>query len=190
MRDWARQPNEPPLWFERFERYRLAGPARSLLKLYNEEREKAGKSWIKSAPASWAEAAKTWQWEARAAAWDDQELAKEALLREEELRKEREQARQTRRTLLKVAQSRLAKRLAEPDVADLKPEGAFHALRIVLHESRAEYDDEPVQRVRNEPVPPVPWELIPDEMQVAFVDGEIGLREVLAYVARQRQPGT
>jgi hypothetical protein len=35
---WERQPGEPNRWFERFDAYRLAGPARSLLGSVNAER--------------------------------------------------------------------------------------------------------------------------------------------------------
>ena len=39
---WEQQPGEPNLWYARFERYRLAGPSRSLLSNLNAERQQRG----------------------------------------------------------------------------------------------------------------------------------------------------
>ena len=85
---WARLPGEKPLWFGRFERYRLLWP-HSIPELYREElrkkrpereaeaeEERGGNqresepAEAKDAPGSWYQMAKKWQWEERAAAWD------------------------------------------------------------------------------------------------------------------------
>jgi hypothetical protein len=70
---WERQPGEPNRWYSRFERYRLAGPNRALLSIWNDEQ--AGKSGKKCTrvPGSWAEAAQRWRWRQRAEAWDEHE---------------------------------------------------------------------------------------------------------------------
>lgn len=39
-------------------------------------------------------------------------------------------------------------------------------------------------RTQQEPVPPVDWSLVPDEMQAQFVEGSIGLAEIIKYLAR------
>jgi hypothetical protein len=188
---WARLDGEPTLWYERFERFRLAGPGRSLLKLYNEEREKAGKGGIaKRVPGAWDEAVKIWQWDARADAWDAAQLAEEATRREAEIAKEREEARANRRAMLKAYGSRVAQGLQLFDPKKMTPADVSRGVDTYLDQSRAEYDDEPTQRIREEPTPPVPWELVPEEMQVAYLERQITLSEVLAYVAKQRQSGS
>jgi hypothetical protein len=71
---WDRQPNEPSRWYTRFELYRLAG--RSLLAIYNDERQKAGKGKATRIPGAWDRAAARWSWRERAAAWDEHERQK------------------------------------------------------------------------------------------------------------------
>jgi hypothetical protein len=71
---WDRLPGEPNRWYNRFERYRLAGAGRSLLAIYNEERQKAGKEERASRiPGAWDRAAARWCWRERAAASDEHE---------------------------------------------------------------------------------------------------------------------
>ncbi|MGB8647348.1 MAG: hypothetical protein WCF84_19090 [Anaerolineae bacterium] len=78
------------MWFDRFTRFRLAGPGRSFLDAYWQFRE--GKAELKGLPAedlarnsaekrgnsgipqSWRNAARRWDWQARAEAWDAVEL--------------------------------------------------------------------------------------------------------------------
>ena len=70
---WQRLPGERNLWFARFERYRLAGPKRSLLGVVNAERARRDAKPGRSAPQAWAKAAKQWRWQQRAEAWDEQQ---------------------------------------------------------------------------------------------------------------------
>ena len=70
---WDRQPGELNLWYARFERYRLAGPNRSLLGTLNDERVRRGKKKGRSLPQSWATNVKRWRWQDRASAWDEYE---------------------------------------------------------------------------------------------------------------------
>lgn len=75
---WSQMPDEPLLWYRRFERFRLMEPVRSIPQVYREEKqkqseEKRGKtrSAIQAEPdGTWYMMARLWQWEARAAAWD------------------------------------------------------------------------------------------------------------------------
>lgn len=46
-----------------------------------------------------------------------------------------------------------------------------------------------VQRTQQEPVPPVDWDAVPDEVQVAFMERRLTLAQVLAYVAAQKKAG-
>ena len=41
---------------------------------------------------------------------------------------------------------------------------------------------------REEPLPPVDWSQVPDAMEVQFINGEISLAQVVAYVAANKQP--
>src|SRR5262245_11085627 len=81
---WERLPGEPNRWFARFERYRLAGPCRTLLGTWTaEQAEKSRKKRFK-VPGSWNAAAARWRWKERAEAWDEHERqkAREAHARE------------------------------------------------------------------------------------------------------------
>jgi uncharacterized membrane protein len=76
LEPWDRQAGEPNLWYARFERYRLAGPSRSLLGTVNAEKGQKGtkrQDWI---PGAWSRAAGCWRWRERAEAWDEQERHK------------------------------------------------------------------------------------------------------------------
>src|SRR5262249_13079902 len=68
--DAGRLPDEPGMWYARFEAFRMLGPRRSILAVYNSEREKDGESAALSVPGAWNDAAKTWRWRDRAATWD------------------------------------------------------------------------------------------------------------------------
>jgi hypothetical protein len=71
---WTQQPNEPTIWFGRFEVYRQLGPTRSLWHAYQQERQHAGKPIGRNTPGSWERIAAQWRWKARAAAWDAEQL--------------------------------------------------------------------------------------------------------------------
>lgn len=65
---------EPMLWFARLTLHRLCGPGRSLLGTYNKERVQNGAGKRKSLPSSWFNAARLWDWDERAEAWDLAEM--------------------------------------------------------------------------------------------------------------------
>jgi hypothetical protein len=69
---WDRQPDEPNLWYTRFERYRLSGPSRSLLGTLNAEAVEKGKTRQTKVPGAWNQACRHWRWRERAEAWDEQ----------------------------------------------------------------------------------------------------------------------
>jgi len=71
QRDQTTDELEPNLWFDRFVRFLLLGPGRSLLATYNQERERAGKSGTaKRTARSWDDRAYQWHWRKRAEAKD------------------------------------------------------------------------------------------------------------------------
>lgn len=74
---WARQPKEPALWHERFQRYLYLGPARSLIAVYRaeakSEKSAAERARARNVPGAWFAAVKRWNWHVRAEAFDDAE---------------------------------------------------------------------------------------------------------------------
>ena len=86
-RSWDRWPNEPPNWFERFDRYyRSLGPGRTLTAAYQiHYKDIHGKLPSRAGVIdSWNEESKKWEWKTRAEAWD-------AKVRQEMLRAEEEE---------------------------------------------------------------------------------------------------
>jgi hypothetical protein len=73
---WDRQPGEPNRWFARFERYRLAGPCRTLQGAIGSEKARKGKKKQTAIPGAWSRAAAQWRWKQRAEAWDEHERQK------------------------------------------------------------------------------------------------------------------
>jgi hypothetical protein len=81
---WDQQPGETSRWYARLEQYRLAGPGRSLLGLYQRARERKGAKGSdqkkpRSVPESWSKVAKAWRWKERCEAFDchRQQIARE-----------------------------------------------------------------------------------------------------------------
>lgn len=138
---WERQADEPGRWHDRFERYRLAGPARSMLAVYNAER--AGKPPAKTVPETWRDAAAAWDWHARCAAWD----AAAQQRRREQYDADREADHEARVTLLKLARNKLFQAIGRLDASSMKAGDVLQGIRIVVQELRAEYDDLPTQPI-------------------------------------------
>lgn len=71
LKPWERQPREPNLWFDRFERYRLKGAQRTLLGTVRQEAEESGRLKLPTrVPGSWYTQFYKWRWRQRAEAWD------------------------------------------------------------------------------------------------------------------------
>lgn len=82
---WDRQPDEPILWFDRFDRcFRLLGTERTLLAAYRIWHKEGGYK-TASSYSSWKDYARKWYWPERAEAWDEAER-RERLRAEEEAR--------------------------------------------------------------------------------------------------------
>ena len=82
---WERQPGEPNRWYARFERYRLAGPSRSLLGTVSAEKAEQGQKIPNGIPGAWSRAAGQWRWRERAEAWDEQERRRARQARAQEV---------------------------------------------------------------------------------------------------------
>ena len=69
---WMQQPGESTRWYDRFHRYMLAGPKRSLLGCVRAEGAEQGrKGQTKKTPRSWNVAFAKFCWKDRANAWDN-----------------------------------------------------------------------------------------------------------------------
>lgn len=80
---WMRQPKEPDLWFDRFQRFLFLGVTRSIYQTYLAERREKAKTKKQrqclaadvsarvGLPKQWRENAEKWDWKGRAHAWDE-----------------------------------------------------------------------------------------------------------------------
>jgi len=144
MGTWEQQSDEPSLWFDRFTRFRQAGPGRSLLRVYIIERAQRGgeRRESYSLPGAWDRASAKWNWRARADAWDAHE--RKAFEIEFEERKKASKVARIRvleayRDKLQVALEHLT-----PETAEWKDVTA--GLKAMAEQLRAEFDDEPVRK--------------------------------------------
>ncbi|HNP70954.1 MAG TPA: hypothetical protein PKK15_07600 [Kouleothrix sp.] len=140
---YERREGEPDLWYDRFERFRLAGPARSLLSIYNAERAKEQQEPARDIPGAWKDAAEAWQWRTRAAAWDAAEQQK----RRDAYDAEREEDHEARVTLLKLAHAKLFHAVNALDPKQMRASDVIDGIQMVVRELRAEYDDLPTQPI-------------------------------------------
>jgi hypothetical protein len=112
---WDRQEGEPDLWFDRFERFRRAGASRTLLSVYNEERQEVwarqGKPFKRasSTPSTWSNASQKWNWRSRASAFDQWQRDRRRQEDERAFQQEQAEARRNRRLIIKALSSLLGK---------------------------------------------------------------------------------
>ena len=116
---------EPPLWYRRFIAWLQSGPTRSLLAVYNDEREAKGQKRADNPPGAWREIPTTYQWASRAAEYDKAEAERKNL----ELAERREAWRKTEETmaaaLVNKGREIIDGELKKPKVIDgvlIKPE--------------------------------------------------------------------
>jgi hypothetical protein len=95
-REWEKRLDEPDLWYDRLDRFRLLGVTRSIRQLYRDEMQAAGKEPSERAPQVWYEISREWEWLTRCEAWD--EYQREIRRREEA--EARKQAQERNRTSL------------------------------------------------------------------------------------------
>jgi len=139
---WERQKGEKNLWFDRFTRFRLMGPDRSLLAIYNEWQDTKGRKRTRTPATSWRKACDKWQWRKRAEAWDKFERQRG----EAEYEAERLEWRGKRRKLLQGFFGRLGQALRQLDPTDATLGQLTQAVRVAVQELRAEFDDEPTAK--------------------------------------------
>jgi len=142
------------LWFARFELYRELGPGRTIEDVWRlNKAQQSAPSEAKRPHNRWYDLAREWEWQERAEAWDEEQIAQEraatlAAIQERRQREaaERDKARQNRRSLLNGFLGKLSESLLN------YPEGTkldelTKATQMVVQELRAEYNDLPVQRI-------------------------------------------
>lgn len=132
-----RMPDEPTGWYSRFVSFALAGPGRSALRLYNDEREKAGKgAMARSLPGSWQKMIVSFRWRERAAQYDlataEAERDQQKALRESERRK--------RLDLLRMFRRKIASALKTFNVGTASLAALAAAVRVLGAESREELE--------------------------------------------------
>lgn len=72
---WERQDYENAIWYSRFISYHALPPSqRSVLRVYNDERESRGRGKAKFSPGGWTSRSTKFKWRDRALAWDLQEV--------------------------------------------------------------------------------------------------------------------
>lgn len=96
---WARMPDEPGLWFERFDLWRSLGPSRTIEEAFQRDRAKRGLK-AERPHFRWYEVRKDWDWDARAEAWDAFKAEESRRLEIEAEKEALQQARQDRRELM------------------------------------------------------------------------------------------
>ena len=72
---WDKQPNEPELWYSRFDTYRSLGSTRTLESAFNAAKRSERFSAARPG-AAWHDAARRYQWRERAESWDEAERVK------------------------------------------------------------------------------------------------------------------
>ncbi len=127
MNEWDRLPNEPVLWYDRFDTFRLLGTGRNLDAAYRACRKiESGR-----AGAVWRKNAEKWNWQERAEAWDAAE--RERFRAEDEER--RRVAREARIELLQSARAGAWKAIQNAHLSELSEEDArsmLGSLRMLL----------------------------------------------------------
>lgn len=121
------------------------GPGRSLLGAVNLEREQRGAKKSNSVPEAWYRAFKRWKWKKRAEAWDEAEVERRRIEGEQDRLEERER----RRDLLKGYRGKIARAIGALNPEDARWGEVTKAVETLAQESRAEYDDEPTQRLEH-----------------------------------------
>jgi hypothetical protein len=177
VNEWPRMPREPARWFSRFNRFRLAGPRRSLLATYNAERDTARKG--ATIPGAWHEAAERWCWRQRAEGWDAAQLAAEDAAWTERRREQRESDWAVSRALLGLAAQAL--QVFNPTTAS-----AGDIARLAETASKiARLSCELVTDHQRLDINPIDWSQVPQDILEAFADSKIGLDDVLRYLRRR-----
>ena len=152
LRDWQRQPNEPPRAYDAFETYfSLPVHDRSIDAAYfAANKEQIGVK--KRAPTQWFTWSVQYEWVRRADAWDAHVSAE----RHRQFLEEATEDRKQRLVILKAARAKLRAAIVLLDPETAKWGEVFAAIRIINEQLRAEYDDVP-GATPEKPIHTVEW---------------------------------
>lgn len=112
---WEKLPDEPSLWYARFENYRLLGPERTIEAAWRQE-ARAGQSKAKRVPADWYDRSATWRWKERAEAWDALEREKVR----QRTQKELDESRERQVVVARMVQQKVIERISRASVKRLR----------------------------------------------------------------------
>ena len=155
---WEKQPAEPPIYFEVFDRFRLMGPDRSIRGAVREWYAARNEAEPARREKRWYEAARRWRWDARADAFWRQENRKIERL----LERDRQRDRKIRLSISRLARRKFADSLASLTSARidaLNPKLLIEALLSLNEEIRIETLDTPDDRKARKAENPETFEL-------------------------------
>ena len=132
-----RMPDEPTGWYSRLVSFCLMGPGRSVLRVYNDEREKAGKSGkARSIPGPWQKIIDRFRWRDRAARYDLETIEFER----DQQNQLRLSERRKRLDLLRMFRRKIASALKTFNVGTASLGQIAAAVRVLGEESRSELE--------------------------------------------------
>ena len=149
---WLRRPKEPNQWYDRFFQYYLTTPAtrRSVDAAWRQATGKSSKN--QQASGAWYRAAKRWDWQVRAEAYDEEGRRVQLKAIEQEKLEDRRR----RIDVMKAARAKLVQALKELDPKDATWAQVVHGTVAVNNELRKEYSDEPESRSPSSATPAAP----------------------------------
>jgi hypothetical protein len=160
-RPWDIQPGEPGNWFMRFNEYIKLSTVRTIEAVYEYEKAKAikaGKYTMKAVPmlTQWKAIANTWAWADRAAMFDAEQVT---LARAEDAHRQQVIAvdDETDRIEQRVRRKQIIDAIYTPviqylsnnplNLSSFKPSEQIALIKLLLQESRAEFDDLPAREL-------------------------------------------
>jgi len=116
-------PDEPANWYDRFTRFRLLGPSRTIVTLWRNEK---GENGNKIPNARWYSTSSEWRWQERAEAWDRVEQPRIQAARLAQM----EEARARHLEVHLLQQSKAREALEKLDPATLTPDQAIKLMQV------------------------------------------------------------
>jgi hypothetical protein len=139
LNPWDRQPDEPPMWFDRFSTYLDIGPNRTVTAAYNIDREKQGKLPEKQADQTWYMQSHIWQWNERAGAYDAHWRATELAMMEAR----REEGIRRRLRMMDKLEEKVMVALAMMQPEAWEPHHLVAAMKLIVQETRIDLKQDP-----------------------------------------------
>ena len=158
---YHRKPDEPHLWFQRFEHFMHLGSARSVSRTYreliNQQRARDGRPPLTSSascPAVWRQRARQFNWDDRAEAWDRYQKRQERA----KIERVRTMARDLSPQAIRTLESTMLGQLRDPDGTltpgqncaqrRLAAEKILDLVGVGVVETDDDYDDDHIFEIR------------------------------------------